>query len=361
MRPLTWQPLSSPTPIFAMVVVAMFTAGCDAGGGKSASVTQPGAGARPRATVAATTSRAAEVGDLPAPGTGTTDDAKSATAITGDPVIAAAGDIACSPQETARTLSPTRCVMQATSDLLIEAPLQGVLELGDAQYETGRIGDFRRVYGTSWGRLRSITHPTAGNHEYLTPNAAGYFKYFGSRAGRPSRGYYSFDIGAWHLISLNSNCSKVGGCEATSPQGRWLAHDLSTHRNRCTLAFWHHPRFSSGSNGSQVGTAPFWNQLYAAGADVVLAGHDHEYERFVPLTPAGRPDKRRGIREFVVGTGGSHLDPFRQARRGSAVRSDDAFGVLMLTLHPRRYEWRFVPLMDLASNGFTDAGTGTCH
>jgi hypothetical protein len=279
----------------------------------------------------------------------------------GDPVIAAAGDIACSARETASERgSVDRCVMEATSDLLLDAPLQAVLELGDAQYETGRLGDFRRVYAPSWGRLRAITYPTLGNHEYLTPGASGYFKYFGSRAGHSARGYYSFDIGAWHLISLNSNCAKAGGGGSSSPQGGWLAHDLSPQRARCTLAFWHHPRFSSGNHGDQVATAPFWEELYAAGADVVLAGHDHDYERFPPLDPAGRRDKRRGIREFVVGTGGSNHTAFRRERQVSVVRNDDTYGVLMLTLHARGYQWRFVPSR-LAFTNFTDAGTGTCH
>jgi hypothetical protein len=277
-------------------------------------------------------------------------------------VIAAAGDIACSADEMEGSVTKVRrCAMHATSDLLIRARPKAVLALGDTQYESGGLGDFRRVYQSSWGRLRSITYPAVGNHEYLTPQAAGYYRYFGARAGPPGRGYYSFDIGTWHLIALNSNCSKIGGCDANSPQGRWLEQDLATHRNRCTLAYWHHPRFSSGINGNQLETAPFWDALYAAGADVVLAGHDHEYERFAPLTPAGRSDKRRGIRQFVVGTGGANHGPFRTVQPGSVVRNDDTFGILILTLRPGSYEWRFVPVLNMAATNFTDAGTGSCH
>jgi hypothetical protein len=279
----------------------------------------------------------------------------------GDPVIAAAGDIACSAAQAARvrvTGNLTRCSMRETSDLLLTTPLTAVLALGDLQYESGKLRDFKREYRKTWGRVLAITHPTVGNHEYLTRGAAGYFAYFGRRAGSPGHGYYSYNIGAWHLISLNSNCVQVRGCDAGSRQGRWLAADLRANRNRCTLAYWHHPRFSSGIHGDQPQTGPFWNALYAAGADVVLVGHDHDYERFVPLTPAGRPDRKRGIRQFVVGTGGKNRDRFKKVRSGSVRRSAKSFGVLMLTLHKTSYEWRFVATAD---SNFTDTGKGTCH
>jgi hypothetical protein len=276
-------------------------------------------------------------------------------------VIAAAGDIACSPAQARRARSGgqrSRCLMAETADLLVKAPLQGVLPLGDQQYESGTLSDFKREYDPTWGRVLGISHPAVGNHEYVTRDAAGYFDYYGDRAGPAGRGYYSFDLGAWHFIALNSNCAKVRGCQPKSPQGRWLAADLAKHRNRCTLAFWHHPRFSSGLHGNQLQTAPLWDALYAAGADVVLAGHDHHYERFRPLTPAGQPDEKRGIRQFIVGTGGKNLYPIVKVQPGSEVRNADSFGVLMLTLRPTSYDWRFA---GVAGSSFTDSGTGTCH
>jgi hypothetical protein len=279
----------------------------------------------------------------------------------GDPVIAAAGDISCSPDQqrrAARDRHGERCKMRQTSDLLVGRGLKAVLPLGDEQYEVGNPGDYPRQYGPTWGRVLAISRPAIGNHEYLTHGAAGYFGYFGKRAGPTSAGYYSYDIGAWHLIALNSSCSKVGGCGPESPQGQWLAADLRRHRARCTLAYWHHPRFSSGEHGDQLQTAPLWDALYAAGADVVLSGHDHDYERFVPQTPAGRPDLKGGIREFVVGTGGKNHYRFNAPQPGSVVRNSDTFGVLMLTLHPRSYDWRFVPIH---GKRFTDAGRGSCH
>jgi Calcineurin-like phosphoesterase len=278
-----------------------------------------------------------------------------------DPVVAAAGDIACSPREAKQASSGgqvSRCLMRETSDLLVGTRLQGVLELGDEQYESGALDDFQGEYRSTWGRTLAISHPAVGNHEYGTPDAAGYFDYFGARAGPARRGYYSFDIGAWHLIALNSNCSKVGGCRPDSPQGRWLAADLGAHRNRCTLAYWHHPRFSSGLHGDQLQTAPLWDALYAAGADVVLSGHDHDYERFSPKAPTGQADAKRGITQFVVGTGGKNHYPFAAVQPGSEVRNADSFGVLMLTLHPTSYQWRFGAV---GGSRFTDSGTGSCH
>jgi hypothetical protein len=197
-----------------------------------------------------------------------------------------------------------------------------------------------------------------GNHDYHTARASGYFRYFGAAAGNPAKGYYSFDLGEWHLIALNSNCSDVGGCERGSAQVRWLRADLAAHASaRCTLAYWHHPLFSSGVHGSNATYTAFWNELYAAGADVVLVGHDHDYERFAPQTPTGVLDTRRGIRQFVVGTGGRGLRRFKTIRSWSEVRDSTTFGVLRLALRPAGYAWRFVP----AVGSFTDSGTGGCH
>jgi hypothetical protein len=282
----------------------------------------------------------------------------TATATDTAPVIAAAGDIVCAPRTAAQSRDQMRlCGDRLTADLLAKGGYDAVLALGDLQYEAGALADFRRAYARSWGRFRSITYPVPGNHEYGTSRAAGYYAYFGPRAGDPARGYYSFDIGAWHLIALNSNCGAVGGCGVSSPQGRWLQRDLAAHRNTCTLAYWHHPRFSSGLHGSDDAYDGFWRLLYAAGADVVLTGHDHTYERFAPQTPAARLDEARGIASFIVGTGGRSRYPILTIRPNSRVRYTRVFGVLALTLHPTSYEWRFVA----AVGTFTDAGRADCH
>jgi hypothetical protein len=272
-----------------------------------------------------------------------------------DPVIAAAGDIACASDE---PVTPTTCRQQATSDLLVAANPTGVLALGDLQYEAGAQAGFVDSYERTWGRLKAITHPVPGNHEYGSGGAAGYFDYFGPAAGERRKGYYSFDLGAWHLIALNSSCKEVGGCGRGSPQERWLRADLAAHDNRCTLAYWHHPRLSSGSHGSNEEFDAFWRALYEAGADVVLNGHDHDYERFAPQDPGGKADPGRGIRQFVVGTGGKNLSGFHPVLANSEVRNGDAAGVLVLTLHPREYEWRFMPER---IGGFTDGGSGSCN
>ncbi len=278
-----------------------------------------------------------------------------------DPMIAAAGDIACDPADSnfrggAGTASA--CRMKATSDLLLGMELAGVLALGDNQYEDGALPKFRQSYDPTWGRLKSLTRPAVGNHEYGQPNASGHFAYFGPAAGDPANGYYSFDIGTWHLIALNSNCSRVGGCGAGSPQELWLKADLAAHPAACTLAYWHHPRFSSGLHGSDLAYDAFWRDLYDAGADVVLVGHDHDYERFAPQDPRGAADPVRGIREFVVGTGGKTHYWFRSPQPNSEVRNWDTFGVLVLTLRSLGYDWRFI---SEPGRSFADSGRGFCH
>ncbi len=284
-----------------------------------------------------------------------------------DPVIAAAGDIACSPGDvnynngagTARA-----CRQQATSDLLLGGQLARVLTLGDNQYEDATLEQFLTSYEPTWGRLKPITSPATGNHEYLTNGAAGYFDYFGAAAGDRGLGYYSFDVGAWHLIALNSNCSKLpagtalDGCAEGSPQNDWLEADLAAHRNTCTLAYWHHPLFNTGKHGGWSIVEPFWTDLYAAGADVVLNSHAHSYERFTPVDPAGSPDPSTGIREFVVGTGGKNHSAAATPPPISEAINVDTFGVLKLTLHPAGYDWNFVPEV---GGTFTDAGSGACH
>ncbi|HKG52862.1 MAG TPA: DNRLRE domain-containing protein [Anaerolineales bacterium] len=287
-----------------------------------------------------------------------------------DPVIAAAGDIACDPANTNFNNgegNQSSCRQKYTSELLMNANLAAVLPLGDVQYECGGYQAFLQSYDSSWGRLKSISHPVVGNHEYLTSDgtdctsynegAAGYFRYFGLAAGNPSQGYYSYDIGTWHLIALNSNCGDAGGCGDGSPQAMWLAADLTAHPNLCTLAYWHIPLFSSGGRAAN-NTQVIWQILYNHDVDVILNGHDHIYERFAPQMPDGTPDTERGIREFVVGTGGANLTEIESIAANSEVLNNDTFGILKLTLHPASYDWQFVPE---TGNTFKDSGTEKCH
>ncbi|HMB24234.1 MAG TPA: DNRLRE domain-containing protein, partial [Anaerolineales bacterium] len=277
----------------------------------------------------------------------------------GDPVIAAAGDIACDPADgnfKSGSGTSSACRQKATSDLLAGKNYAAVLTLGDTQYEDGTLKKFQQSFDPSWGRVKNIIRPAVGNHEYNTAGADGYYSYFGSAAGDKTKGYYSYDIGAWHIIALNSNCSKVGGCGTGSPQEKWLKADLAAHPNACTLAYWHHPRFSSGEHGSDSAYDIFWKDLYAAGAEIVLSGHDHDYERFAPQSPGGAGDPN-GIQQFVVGTGGKNHYAFSKTLANSAVRNSDTYGILQLTLHPASYEWKFIPE---AGKSFTDSGTRNC-
>jgi hypothetical protein len=234
------------------------------------------------------------------------------------------------------------------------------------QYEDSCLAEFMGVgaYDATWGRKRAITRPLPGNHEYhdLTPCppvADGYFTYFGSAAGDYGKGYYSFDIGPWHVIALNSNVS----AGPTSPQGIWLAGDLAATTKPCTLAMWHRPRYSSGSShGNSPPESPataMWNAVYDAGGDVVLTAHEHSYERFAPQNKSGERDDAQGVRDFVVGTGGANHGAFMVAAPStSEVRNSNTFGVLKLTLRAASYEWQFVPE---PGGAFTDSGSGTCH
>jgi hypothetical protein len=266
-----------------------------------------------------------------------------------DPVVVGAGDIAvCGPNDDS-----------ATAKLLSHMPDATIVTLGDNAYEDGSSADFANCYDPTWGRFKARTRPAVGNHEYQTPGASGYFDYFGKAAGKPDEGYYSYDLGDWHVVSLNSMCNRVGGCGPGSPMVRWLKDDLADDPSRCTLAYFHHPLFSSGSeHGNNPYMRPVWDVLYAADADVVLNGHEHVYERFAPQDPGARGDPERGIREFVVGTGGAPLYAFLPPKPNSQVRNADTHGVIKLTLHPDGYDWRFVPV---AGKSFTDSGSDSCH
>ncbi len=268
--------------------------------------------------------------------------------------VAAAGDIACSSTD---EVEADGCQMAATADLIASKDVSAVLALGDLQYPQGSYDDFASAYDKTWGRFKAITYPTPGNHEYYLYGAKGYFRYFGAAARDAQNGYYSFNLGAWHLIALNSNCLFVGGCDANSAQVAWLRRDLRAHPNRCTLAYWHHPRFSSGEHGSDDRYQAFWDALSSAGVDVVLNGHDHLYERFAPQLGDGTPHPR-GVREFVVGTGGKSFYQVEARQPNSEVVGEHTFGVLFLKLAPGRYGWSFEPA---AGQTFTDDGSSKCR
>ncbi len=257
-------------------------------------------------------------------------------------IFVGAGDIAMCDQ-----LDPAR----QTGQLL--STIGGtVFVLGDNAY-FGSVRDYRDCYDQVWGREKGRTFPVPGNHEYDNGvGAAPYFNYFGTNAGTPGLGYYSFPVGNWHAIALNSNLSTA----ENSPQGQWLKADLAANTSKCTIAYWHHPLFTSSQNGPQNFTRDFWRQLYAAGADVVMGGHDHVYERFAPQDPDGRPDPARGIREFVAGTGGAFLYTFPTIAANSQVRLR-AFGVLKLTLNADSYDWQFIQV----GGAIGDFGTTQCH
>jgi Calcineurin-like phosphoesterase len=248
---------------------------------------------------------------------------------------------------------------EATAALLDE--LDGtILALGDLAYPDGTAKDFAKCYDPSWGRHADRSRPVPGNHEYETDGATAYFDYFGDAAGDPGEGWYAFDIGSWHLIAMNSNCGAVGGCNEGSDQTTWLQDQLPglSPPHGCTLAYWHHPRWSSGhEHGSSAATDVFWQLLYDAGADVVLTAHDHQYERFVPLDSSGAADPD-GMVEFVVGTGGKSLYEFDEILPTSAAHDNSSYGVLKLTLLPSAYDWEFVPTSDTA---FEDSGSATCR
>jgi hypothetical protein len=315
-------------------------------------------------------------------------------------VIAAAGDIVCSSkmqrqaQEQAKRLPvkdtgvssesrpPRTCAASATADVLRELAPATVLPLGDLQYECGDAAEFEHAYSATWGQLKSVSRPAVGNHEYGTAcgrsDASGYFDYFGPAAG--DKGWYSFDLGGWHLIALNSQCragrgfEAVGGCGPDSEQFRWLQADLAAHQKDCTLAYWHSPRFTSGQHGSALQMADIWNELAANKVDVVLSAHNHVYERFDFI---GHTDKPRntgqdsdsiiespkvdpqGIQQFVVGTGGrNHIRFKKPPLVGEVVRDDTSFGVLSMTLKPGSYDWEFVPVKGSA---FQDHGSAKCR
>jgi hypothetical protein len=247
---------------------------------------------------------------------------------------------------------------EATAALLDHIP-GVVFTAGDNVYDSGSTKDFSSCFEPSWGKHRNRIRPAAGNHDYHTHGASGYFAYFGAAAGDPAKGYYSYNLGAWHVVVLNSNCDDIDGCGADSDQARWLRADLAATPTRCTLAYWHHPYFTSGKNHKPAQSMrPLVETLYEGGVDVVVAGHNHNYERFASQTPGNVRDDSNGIRAFVVGTGGAGLYGFNDPEPNSEVRNDDTHGVIKFTLNPASYSWQFLPV---AGETFTDTGTDPCH
>ena len=269
----------------------------------------------------------------------------------GDPVFIGAGDIAsCTlpgDEETAALIDNVIASMKGIAKVT-------VFTAGDNAYETGSPVEYSLCYNPTWGRFKKITRPAPGNHEYVMPYAIGYFQYFGRLAGPPNLGYYSFDLGAWHLISLDSDQDeRIAGY-----QGKWLQADLKANQGKCILAYWHHPIFSSQGVDTNPRVRDFWTLLYHYGATVVVNGHVHVYERFAPQTPAGRLDPQKGIREFIVGTGGAALNgPFTRRGPNSEVRDNSTWGVIKFTLHPTSYDWEFIPVKD---SMFHDSGSAHC-
>jgi acid phosphatase type 7 len=262
-----------------------------------------------------------------------------------DEVFVGAGDIAsCSSSNDEKTA------------LLLDGVAGTVFTLGDNAYPKGTPEQFTNCYGPGWGRHKARTRPAIGNHEYMTPGAQPYLDYFGVSKS------YSYNLGDWHIVSLDSMCQLAengGSCSAISPTVTWLKSDLAANPTKCTLVYFHHPRWSSGKeHGNTTRMSAAWKIMYAAGVDIVLSGHNHSYERFAPLNPNGVIDAVKGIRSFVVGTGGASLGRFGTIKSGSEVRNSTTFGVLKLTLRTSDYLWTFVPV---AGQTFTDAGSGVCH
>jgi Calcineurin-like phosphoesterase len=270
----------------------------------------------------------------------------------GSAVLLAAGDIAECDHEGD----------EATARILADYPEATIQTLGDNAYQDGTIEDFEECYEPSWGQFKDRTMPATGNHDHATEDAQGYSDYFGESGGPYDKYYYSYDLGAWHGVVLNSDCWRVDGCDIDDPQAEWLRKDLEQHDAFCTLAVWHRPPFSSGRYGDPEDTArvrPLWRVINEEGVDVLLTGHEHSYERFAPMDAEGKRDDAHGVRLFVVGTGGGNLRSFAvDPLPTTEAREDDSWGVLKLDLKPSSYDWEFLAV---AGSSFSDSGTGSCH
>ena len=267
--------------------------------------------------------------------------------------IFAAGDIADCKKKTASETMAAQTAKIIANGLAKNSDAYA-LTLGDNTYPIGKFEEFTDCYGPTWGQFKDRTFPSPGNHDYGVPLAAGYFNYFDAAAGPDRRGYYSKSLGQWRLLSLNSNLSG----DAMRKQVEWLKEELQTHKAACTLAYWHHPVFSTGGHGNNPVMKEIWSLLNQANADLVLSGHDHHYERFTPLTAAGEIDEKNGIRSFVVGTGGASLSPMFLPKNITEFRSNEVFGVLKLQLREHDYDWEFIPV---SGQSLVDKGHGSCH
>lgn len=297
----------------------------------SSEITQP-----PTQTFAPASSATPRPSKTPAP---------SPTPTPTDVILIGAGDISICGQDGD----------DQTAALLAQYPQALIFTAGDNSNEDGSLKQYTQCFGPSWGQFLERIRPAAGNHDYTSVDAADYFAYFGTAAGNPDAGYYSYDAGSWHIVVLNSNCNRIN-CNPEGPQLTWLKADLESHPNACSLAIFHHPRFTSGlTEGGALYN--FWDILYQYNTEIVINGHDHDYERFAPQNPLGQADPL-GIREFVVGTGGASQYGLGTRKANSEVFHSGTFGVLKLTLGEGVYQWEFLPV---AGESFTDSGSGICH
>jgi hypothetical protein len=263
-------------------------------------------------------------------------------------MLSGAGDISyCGENDLADEL---------TAMLLERYPEASIFTAGDNVQGVGAWAEYVNCFGPTWGRFIYRIHPSPGNHDYYTDNGANYYAFFGDAAGPANLGYYSYDLGDWHIVALNGNCDYVG-CGKNSPQAEWLRADLQASDKRCTLLYWHQPRWSSGIAHGSGSMSVLWRIAAQMGAEVVINGHDHDYERFTPMDGEGTPDTN-GLREFVVGTGGAPLREFGEIEHGSEVRDHSSWGLIKFLLYPDHYEWEFVPV---EGGVFQDSGSDVCH
>lgn len=297
----------------------------------------------------ATASRSPLSGAIPTPASSTGPESEVDAATAPAPVhLVGAGDIATCNSDGAEQTAK-----------LLDSIKGTVFTLGDNAYDNGSKQEYASCYDPTWGRHLDRTRPAPGNHEYNTAGAAGYFGYFGDRAGPGTRGYYAYTRGAWRIYALNSNCTRIGGCGKGSAELRWLKADLAAHPSKCVLAYWHHPRYSSGEHGNNTSMDAIWDTLYRGRVELVLAGHDHDYERFAPKNDVGKKDVARGITSFVVGSGGTErFYRFTDIKAGSVARQSNTWGVLRLTLSTTGWSSQFIPV---AGGTYTDTASGACR